>query len=307
MKPEDWNELAVKNRISNWQAILLVLLTILSTTILFVPSASAMVVNQDAWLTVIMATMLAALLIFYPLADLGIRYPGKTIVQYSEDILGKIPGKAVGLLLFFNFFLFHCYTLREFGELAVLFLPQTPILVNIIMLSSLSAYGVYLGLKVISRGAEIFFFLGLFSFLFLVLLNVGNVDLSNLKPVMESGYKPLLRATLYPLEWLAIGSVFGIVTSFVANGNELKKIGLTTIGTAGLLLTVLSIIITTVISPALLKVSAFPLLTLARFSNIPVLQRIEVFIIIFWVTWIFVRTSVFSFATVLSLKKGGHG
>ncbi|NPV27694.1 MAG: hypothetical protein HPY81_09730 [Firmicutes bacterium] len=39
-------------------------------------------------------------------------------------------GKLFGLLLIYMFFQLHCFSLREFSELSVVFLPQTPTILS---------------------------------------------------------------------------------------------------------------------------------------------------------------------------------
>lgn len=84
-----------------------------------------MIIGQDAWMATAIATFIAALITYYPLVDLGKKYKGKSIIQYSENILGKYLGKALGIFLIYYFIQFHAWTLREFAEVIVVLLPTT--------------------------------------------------------------------------------------------------------------------------------------------------------------------------------------
>lgn len=292
-----------KTLISNWQAIVLILLTNIPNSVFFIPGTALSIVNQDAWIAVALAAFIAGLFLFYPLADMGMRYPGKTIIQYSENILGKFLSKIFALLFIYYLFQGHCWNLRIFSEVAIVFLPETPLIVFMIMISFLTVYAVNYGLEVIGRCAVLFFPIGIFSMIFIVLLNIGNMEFSNILPVMESGILPILRASLFPLDFMAMGFVFGVITSFVNNPTDLKKIGLTIIGIGGILLTIFSLVNIMAIGVPNLKATAFPLLTLARYATPPVFERIEILIIALWMTWIFVRAAIYSFAIVLSISQ----
>lgn len=292
-----------KTLLTNWQAIILILLANTSSAVYFIPSIPVTFVNQDAWVAVIIATLIAIFFIFYPLAHLGRKYPGKTIIQYSESILGKLLGKITGFLLIYFFFQVHCWTIREFGELAAIFLPETPLLVFILLLSLITAYAVYNGIEVIGRCAELLFPAGIFALMVISLLTVKELDVSKIYPVMESDLLSLFKAVLTPLDWLSIGCVFGVITAFVNNKAKLRKIGFIAVGISGVILVVFSIINIMVFGVPFLKTITFPLLLLARMSIDPVLGRIEIFIIALWTSWLFIRAAVFSYATVLSLSQ----
>ncbi len=292
-----------KPLISNRQAILLIILANISTAVLFVPTTPVAIANQDGWIAVILATLINALLIYYPIGSMSKKYPEQTIIQYSPFVMGKFIGKVFGILFLYYFFLIHCFTLREFGELVAIFLPETPLYVPIILISLISIYAVKSGLEVLGRCAEIIFPLGILSLLIIGLVSLQQSDYNNLLPIMETPALPLMRATLSPLDWLSLGFIFGMLAPSVNNRISYIKIGFSGVFLSGAILTIFSIINILVFGPDLLKVLNYPLLFLARVSKIFPFERIEVFIILLWVSWVFMRASLFSYATVLSLSQ----
>lgn len=292
-----------KTHISNYQAFLLILFTHVPTAVFFVPGTAVNFISQDAWISIIIATIIAALFVIYPIADLGMRYPGKTIIEYSESILGKFLGKTLGLVLIYWFFQFHCWTLREFAEVAMIFLPETPILFITIFFALIIAYACFYGIEVIGRCAEFVFPLGLFSFFIIILSTFTKLDFSQLFPAARSGILPIIRASIHPLDWLSISFLFGVIASFVRNQKDLKKIGLTAIGSSGFILTLFSILVILVLGISILKITTFPLISLARYGEFPTLERIEIFVIVPWVTWVFIRGALVCFCTLLGLSQ----
>ena len=287
-----------KNIITHWQAILLVIFSSISTAVFFVPGGIVAIVNQDAWLAVLLGTLLSALLIYYPLAVLSMRYPGMTIIQYSEKIMGKFPGKFIGAILVYYFFQHHCWTLREFGDIVAVFLPETPMMVFLVAFSIVTTYAVYSGLEVIGRCAELILPAGIFSLVIIIISNIGKMDFSKILPIMEGGVPSLLWAASIPIQWLATGFVIYAFTPEI-NSRSIIKISLTAVGIAGLILTLFSFVNITVFGTSVLERLTFPLLELARYGP----YSTEVLVVVSWIALVFIRTALYSYATVLSISQ----
>jgi len=293
-----------KTLISSKQAIYLLIFSIFPAAVLFIPGDPAFIVKQDAWITIILGTVLAALLLFLPLADMGRHFPGQTIIQYSEKIAGKYLGKLFGLFIIYSYFQLHCWTLRSFAEFTVVFVPETPILVLNLVISLLTAYAVKNGLEVIARCGEFVFPIGLFFLVLTGVLSFGGIDLSNILPVMESGILPVLIANLAPLDWLATGITFGVLAAFVNNKQEIKKIGLLSVGLSGMLLAVFTVISIAVFGSEVIIKMTFPFLNIAKYISLGAFfERVEVLFLMGWVTWIFMAVAVSSYVTALSLAQ----
>lgn len=173
-------------KISSKQAILVVLYAHIATTINFIPSALLNFLNQDAWISIIIGTVLAIMFAYYPVADLGMRFPGQSLVHLSRRFLGKVFGKMLGLIIVYYLFMYHCWTLRAFGELMVAVTPGIPMWVVIFVFSLTTSYAVKSGLEVICRCGEWLFPIGLVSLVVIAVFNFSNVDLGNLLPVIDS-------------------------------------------------------------------------------------------------------------------------
>lgn len=98
------NLMEKKECLTNMQIILLVVFANVANSMFFVPGETVGEVLQDFWIPIIMATGITTALSIYPLAQMGMSFPGRTIIEYSQEILGKSGGKLVGALLIFGFF-----------------------------------------------------------------------------------------------------------------------------------------------------------------------------------------------------------
>jgi spore germination protein KB len=85
-------------------------------------------------------------------------FKDKTIIQYSETIAGRIPGKLIGLIYCGFFIYIDAVILREFADFFTsVFFPETPLVFFSISIILASIYAVRQGLEVIARVNEIFF------------------------------------------------------------------------------------------------------------------------------------------------------
>ncbi|MDO9573881.1 MAG: GerAB/ArcD/ProY family transporter, partial [Candidatus Contubernalis sp.] len=164
-----------EGKISIRQATLLMVTTVLATAILFLPAISTRQALQDAWISTIIATtngVLIALLV----VTLMRRFPAQTLIQYSEDIMGKFIGKIIGLGYIWFFLSTNAIIVREFGDFMVAaFMPRTPLLVFNAMIVILAIMAVKSGLEPLSRMNEWLFILN--SFILIIIIFISLFEL----------------------------------------------------------------------------------------------------------------------------------
>ena len=80
------------------QVIFLMIVTIISTAIIFIPVRLYTVAEQDSWLALIFGGLLG-LFIVYIIAQLAGMYRDKTSIEYSQIVLGGGLGKVAGLTI----------------------------------------------------------------------------------------------------------------------------------------------------------------------------------------------------------------
>ncbi|WP_031513130.1 GerAB/ArcD/ProY family transporter [Desulfofalx alkaliphila] len=209
-------------KISSRQAMFIIIVVILSTADVFLPTVVAMEAGRDAWIAVIIATALALAVALIALA-LGLRFPNQTLVQIFHTVFGKYAG----WILAFVFVLMHpvfltAITVGQIGViLKVAFMGKTPLLVfnGIIVLAA--AYAVYHGLETIARVVEILFPIGIFTLAMVGLLVLTKVDFGNYLPILENGFGPPLLGAFRLLSFLLEGIVLLMLIPYV---NQPKKL-----------------------------------------------------------------------------------
>ncbi|MCL6635667.1 MAG: endospore germination permease [Peptococcaceae bacterium] len=287
-------------KINSRQAAMLMLTMIFATVILFVPGITAGHARQDAWLSIILATG-AGLLVARLVTALGLRFPDQTIFEYAGEILGRWPGKLVGLLYIWWFLHMGAEVISEYGSFIVAaFMVDTPIIVFHLVVVAIAAYAVRNGLEVFTRANEIFLPLILGSVLVLFVLSTRDMDLHRLLPIFEAGAVNIVKGAVPPLSWFGEIASVAVLIPYLNQPRRAHLAAAAAVLACGafFLLTVVGIL--AIYGPDLTGAWMFPTLNGARIISIAnFLERLEPVIMGIWVTGGFVKISVFYWAAVL--------
>jgi spore germination protein KB len=266
--------------------------------------------KQDAWLGTLVGISFGLLLTCI-YGSLARRYPGLTLMEMNEKILGKWTGKGLSFLFFFYFLILTAGLLRMIGDfITTHIMPETPIQAIEIIFMLIVVYGARLGLETFSRTAEIvlpwilmFFFLLIFSLL-------PEIEIKNVFPVLEEGFKPVIKAA-----FLSLGVpfsdivIFLMITPYISPSKKLGKVLFIATLTGGAILFVIVLMSILVLGPSQTAQLNYPIYVLAQKVNIGnFIQRIEVlaggmvFISIFIKTTICFYSLSLSLAQILNLK-----
>ncbi|MHB1043165.1 MAG: GerAB/ArcD/ProY family transporter [Eubacteriales bacterium] len=293
------DQLLEQGKIDSSQAVMLMMTMVLPTAILTVPALTVKFARQDAWLSIIAAT-LAGLLIARLVVSLSLRFPGKTLFEYAEEILGRVPGKIVGLLYIWWFLHMNALVIREFGVfLVTAMMPETPIIVFHIVGVAVVAYMVRNGLEVLSRVNQLFIpITGLLVIIFI--LSTKDMKLVRLLPVFDAGLIPIVKGAAVPASWLGEIVTLTMIIPYLKKPKEAHRV-------AALSILLISFFLTASILEALLifgphvagrwVFSTFNAVRVVSIANF--LERLESVIMAGWVLGGFVKVGVFYYAAVL--------
>ncbi|MGI6492926.1 MAG: GerAB/ArcD/ProY family transporter [Peptococcaceae bacterium] len=181
-------------KINSRQAIWLLITLVVATAGIHVPPLIVNIAGQDAWFSVIAAT-LAALLIAWLIVGLALRFPGKNLFAIMELILGTIPGKIIAFVYVLWFIHLEIIVLSEFGHFHSFSLPDTPMAVNHIMAFIVITYMARHGLEIISRFNELFLPLFIFSVVVLSALSFMEMEATRLLPVFDCETADIMKGS----------------------------------------------------------------------------------------------------------------
>ncbi len=288
-------------KISSRQATLLMAITIMATAILFLPSISTQQALQDAWISVIIATV-NGIIISLIVVTLMKRFPKQTIIQYSEEIMGKFIGKIIGLGYIWFFLSTNAIIVREFGDfLVTAFMPNTPLIVFNSMLIILAILAVRSGLEPLGRLNEWIFILNSFILIFLIVMVLDEINLGNLQPVLEGGITPALKGAYTPTSWFGEIITLSMIFPFLTQPQKGYRIAFGAHIIVGTFLFLGAIQTIGIFGPELMSRFKFPIIQTARLVSIgDFFERIEALVMVIWVGGVFVKVSVFHYVTVMA-------
>lgn len=287
-------------KISNRQLMFMLMFTVLGTAYFFLPALSALFAGRDLWLCPVFST-LPGLLVILVIAKLHSLYPGLSIIQYSEKILGKFVGKFAGLLFIFWFTHTNAIVIQEFGDfMNIAFMPTTPTIIFTGVITAVCGLAVYYGVELIARAGEFLFPMFLIFILSLLALAAGNIQIGMITPVLSKGLIPVLAGSLPPSGWRGEVVVAAMLLPFVNKPQKARNAGIYAVLLIGLLLVADSLEVAGVYGDETKRL-VFPVLSLAREINIlNFFQRLEVVLLVAWIAGLFVKVSVFYYCSVLA-------
>lgn len=292
-----------EGRISSKQLIYMLAFTVLGTAYFFLPSITAKFAGRDFWLTPVFATI-PGLLVILVITRLYSLYPGLSIVQYADQILGKFAGKIAGFLFIFWLLYTNSVIIQELGEfMNIGFMPRTPTLLFNIVITALSGLAVYYGVELVARTAEILFPVFVVLALGLLVLGLGEVKIINITPFLSKGLVPVLAGSVPTSGWRGEVVMAAMLFPFLNKQHKTLSTGIYAVLLIGLLLVVDSLQIAMIYGEQA-KRMIFPVLMMAREINIlEFFQRMEVVLLAAWLPSLFVKVSVWYYCAALGFAQ----
>jgi spore germination protein len=168
--------------ISPYQLAMIVIMTVIGVGVFNIVHLIAKFGGNDGWIIMI-ALGVAHIFLAFLMIKLSCRFPGKTFPEYIQLILGAFLGKILVLLICFYIMVNLAYEVREFTEVAKMFLlPRTPTEIIIFALILVCVYVVRGGVESIARIAEITFPILFIPFFLVLIPGLPSLDLTNLLP-----------------------------------------------------------------------------------------------------------------------------
>lgn len=273
---------------------------IFATLIIFLPDILAKHARQDAWISIILAAG-AGLLIGLLATTLGRRFPDQTIFEYPGEILGRWPGKLVGLLYVWWFLHTAAESSREFGEfLVAAYLPETPVAALILLGVTGTTYAVRNGLEVIARANEIFLPLTFGSVVIIFILASGQMNFQRLLPVADVGAVQVFKGAAVALAYFGEIVAIAVLLPYLSKPHEACRVAVAAVLSSGAFFLLVTLGILAIYGPDLAGAYLFPTLNETRIISIAnFLERMEAVNIIIWITGAYTKVSFYVWAAAL--------
>lgn len=218
------------------EGISLVSLFVLAEAFLSYQSIAVEGAAQATWLAMLIASMVG-LGAFFLIILLMEKFPGQTIIETGEELVGPVVNTLFSLLYLVFFIALTALVHRQFSERVVsLFIGgEMPISMAVLpfLIGMLGA--AYLGLETIARGARIFFWIIIPGYLLLQLLTFPYWEWYYLLPILGTGPERVALTGLTGSGFFADLFIFALIYPALPQ-DKLRIIGLSSWGISALIL-----------------------------------------------------------------------
>lgn len=260
--------------------------------------------NQDAWISLLIA-IIAGCILFWVYIKLYEEFPTLPFTAYIQIILGKHIGKILSIIYIVYFIYIAGRVLRDFEELLVITLYNATSLIAIgILMLFLVMYTMVKGFEVFARLTEICFMIVIVIFVTVVAFEfiAKIVHFQNLRPVLEHGVSPVLKAAFPLTVTFPFGEIitFSMLMPFLKKQSDAMKIGIPALIAGGCILLVITILNLAILGVSVVERATYPILTAVSYINIAnFIQRLDSVLVIVIVVGGFMKVTVFFFCAII--------
>lgn len=276
--------------------------TVMATGFLVLPSAGALYAPYDFWMSSIL-TMIPGAISIVLATSLHARFPGMTIIESGQRIIGKSLGKLVGLFYFLHLLHVTGVISREYAEFVKsCFLFDTPMMFISCSLLFLAACAVRGGVNVMARSAVIFTTLFLLPLLFLLLL-IPDLNWTNMLPMLSQGIVPVLKAEAVPQGWVSELFLMTYFLPYVTDQKKIKPWLYVMLGLIVISMLLVDLVVLLLLGPDTSN-KTYPVLVAFRYMSAGgFFENLEAMLLSMWVLGNLVKQGVYLYATVISFSQ----
>jgi spore germination protein KB len=293
-------------KISLRQLRFLLILNIIGTVILVIPSALAARMKQDAWLAIILGSVFGLLLVKL-LLTFAKRFPELDLVQIMEKLLGKFFGKLLALIFIAFSFITGAETIwyvRDFMVTAII--PEISMPFFHFLFAGAVILAIRFGIENFACLAELSFPFIIILFLLLIGMSLPYAKVTNLLPMFaDNSIKTVLGGTIDSVTFItpqliSFAMIFPKFVDYSKKAADSYLVGYFA-GGAMLLITVLASIL--VLGSNLSADATFTSFFLAKKVSLGFIDRAEGLLAFIWLITIFFRTTTYYYGAVSGLTR----
>ena len=296
---------AQKDRLSSVQVMILAAMTIIGAGLIELPRQ----VVEETELGGVLLTLLAGGVVTtlsLLITLLGRRFPNKTIIEYSSEIVGPILAKGINLLLALYFLVGTALVLRLFSDaMKAILLDITPMEVIMITMLLITIYAAQNGINAVARICEAFFPIVLVSISILLVLGLQNFDIKEFYSLWQVDLISVVRNIPVASTAYFGFEVLLFAGAFMMKPNKAMICGVAGVGITTFIYTATVAICIGVFSSDTLSFQMYPTMELAKSIDFPgdFAERFDVFFGIFWIVAVFTTICVLHYLTGFTMTR----
>ncbi|WP_379141247.1 endospore germination permease [Paenibacillus sp. sgz500992] len=285
-------------KISGMQVFWLIFSMNLGMTLVMTITPSLQADKQDAWISIVLAGCIA-LLIAVLVTQVARLFPGKSLIEYSELILGTWIGKLVIMIYLVQWYTILPIVLRQFTDLVnIMLLPETPKESIILLMVLLITYATYAGgIEGIARCSE---FLGpiiMIMVLLVLLANGNNIHWKHILPVYaDSGIKEIMRGSLAPASYLGHSVEYLMFASFLRQPRKEGRYAVWAVLVANFMVLITTIMIIVILGVNVSPNMWYPFFAMTqKISLFGFVDNFDAVPVVIWISSVFIKLAVYLF------------
>lgn len=259
--------------------------------------------KHDVWISASLAAIMG-LMGGYIIIALALRYPSQTLIQYSQQILGRWTGRFLGFIYIGFFILMASVSARDFAELLLNYTLETlPISIYLGVIILTAAYALFTGLSSIGRFAELIVPFILIVIIFGIIASYPNADYLPSLP-LKHDFKYLLNEALLELPSLGMASSLLMLIPMLNEKVRAKRNLLISIAIAGAATILVATIIVGVLGPYETTSINYPFFfTFQQITILPSIPHFDMLFIFAWISVSFLTISIYYFIAAVSIQQ----
>jgi len=288
-------------RISGWQLTMLLLMSRLMLTAVIFPEVTGAEGYRDVWAAVLLGAV-GALLLGILVVWLGGRFPGRTVAQYSQQILGRPLGFVAAFGLFTFYLLVAGLTVRVVAEsYRAAIMTETPSTVFIGISTVLCLAVARAGVEVLARSAEITGYVVMTTIAIVFLMSLPFIDPGNLMPPLQSAPGAIVDRAVLSFGFFADVSLAAMLLPYLHSRGPALRSVLAVVVLSGLTVASAAGIVVAVFGPGAPRLT-LPVYMLARQVRLGMfLERLEVVPLAAWTLLVWLRGGLFLWAAATGI------
>lgn len=291
-----------EDQITTTQAAIIVINYMLGAGILTLPRTMAKAVGTpDVWISLLISggiVFVAGVIV----ARLCMRFPGKTIFQFTSEITGKWIAYLIGFALFSYFITISAFEIRVMAEVTRLYLLEgTPVWAYVMVFMWVGFYLVLGGINSLARLYEIILPITLVIFVVVILLSIRLFEIDNLRPVLGMGIVPVLKGIKPSLLSFTGFEAMLVVTAFMKHPSKGVKAVIYGISVPLVIYLITLIMVIGGLSLDGTVTKTWPTLDLLRSFEAEglIFERFESLLLVIWIMQIFSTFTITHYAASL--------
>lgn len=279
----------------------LIITVCIASSSIMIPPMVIFYAKQSSWLALILATVAAMAGLMLNLS-LVREFPGQTVPQYAQVLLGTWAGKLIGFFYALAFLYLVGICLNFVTRLfTIAVMPETPLWPFVAGLTLLSVYSAWLGLEPIARANDLVLPVSVLLLLIIFMLAIPESKIYQALPTTQINFAEILRGS-YPMA-ACLSEVFFILTLAPAlnKPGELKSATVKGVLLSGLFLTLITQTIVAVLGVFRASAYIFPLMRISQELRIlDVFEKFEPLALSGWIIINSIKISLFTYLFALT-------